>query len=144
MFPTEGIDRLFPYNNPVTCWLSGIGCVSLPLMSYVCITDAFGIGDCFTQRLIVNVMTLHLLISLITLTAMTVERYMGILHPIKHRNLMTKLRETNYSLVCGTLFITACNALFVLQSQLLQSFLDIYILLFPLIAIFDFILQFLS
>ena len=26
-----------------------VGCVSLPLMSYVCITDAFGIGDCFTQ-----------------------------------------------------------------------------------------------
>ena len=73
---------------------------------------------------------------------MTVDRYMGILHPIKHRNLMTKARLT-LLLVCGTLFITVCSALSVLQNQLLGGFLGIYMLLFHLL-LYLFTLKFLS
>jgi hypothetical protein len=112
-----------------------VGFISLPFMSYVCITDAFGIGDCFRHLVIVNVIMIPTLISLITLTAMTVERYMSIIHPIKHRNLVTKGGLIVF-LVCGILFITVCNALSVLQSQLLGSFLGIYMLLFLLLATF--------
>ena len=48
-------------------------------MSYTCITDALGTADCFRQLVVVNVMPLPFLISLITLTAMTVERYMSVI-----------------------------------------------------------------
>ena len=113
-----------------------VGFISIPFMSYTCITDALGTADCFTQLVVVNVMPLPILISLITLTAMTVERYMSVIHPVKHRNLVTKRRLTVF-VVCGCLFITVCNVLLsVLQSQLIGGFVSIYTSLFLLLTIF--------
>ena len=112
-----------------------VGFISIPFMSYVCITDALGTADCFRQLVVVNVMQLPILISLITLTAMTVERYMSIIHPVKHRNLVTKRRLTVF-FVCGCLFITVSNILLsVLQSQLIGGFVSIYTSLFLLLTI---------
>jgi hypothetical protein len=61
-----------------------VGFVTLPLFSYVCITQTFGTVDCFRQRLILNIMNIPFSISLTILAAMTVDRYMSILHPLKH------------------------------------------------------------
>ncbi len=112
-----------------------VGFVTLPLMSYVCITEVSGEADCFRQLVIVQVMTLPFFISLITLTVMTVDRYMCIVHPLKHRTLVTKTKLTVF-LVSGSLFMTVCNALSVLQSQLLKGFLGTCISLFLLLAVF--------
>jgi hypothetical protein len=61
-----------------------VGFVTLPLFSYVCITRTFGTVDCFRQHLILNIMNIPFSISLTILAAMTVDRYMSILHPLKH------------------------------------------------------------
>ena len=53
-----------------------VGFVTLPLFSYVFITQTLGNADCFRQRLILIIMNIPFSISLTILTAMTVDRYM--------------------------------------------------------------------
>ena len=113
-----------------------VGLVSLPLLSYLCFSQALGTSNCFWHRFILNFTILPFLLSLITLTAMSFERYMGILHPIKHRYMVTKRRITLF-LVSGCLFmLVAIVALLFLQSEMFHGFLMICTALFLLIAIY--------
>jgi hypothetical protein len=112
-----------------------VGFVTLPLFSYVCITQTLGTADCFRQRLILIIMNIPFSISLTILTAMTVDRYMSILHPLKHRVMVTK-RKLKIFFVSAFLFITVFIVLSILQSQLLEGFHTISMFLFILLAIF--------
>ena len=113
-----------------------VGCVGLPLMSYLCFSQALESVNCFWRRFIVRFMILPFSLSLITLTAMSIERYMSIVHPVKHCNMVTKRKITLF-LVGGCLFmLTAMVALTFLQSKLLYGFLIFCMVLFLLLAIF--------
>ena len=113
-----------------------VGWVGLPLMSYVYFSQALGTANCFWQRLIVNFMILPLLLSLITLTVMSIERYMSIVHPVKHRNMVTK-RKITLVVVGGCLFmLTAMIALTFFHNKILMGFVTICMGLFLFLAIF--------
>ncbi|CAB4021669.1 histamine H2 receptor-like [Paramuricea clavata] len=111
------------------------GFVTLPFFSYVCITQALGTADCFRQRLIMSMTSIPFSISLTTLAVMTIDRYMSVLHPLKHRVMVTK-RKLKTFLVSASLFITVFVVLSLLNTQLLEGFHSIYIFLFLLLAIF--------
>ena len=113
-----------------------VGCVGLPLMSYLCFSQALEAANCFWRRFMVRFMIFPFSLSLITLAAMSIERYMSIVHPVKHRNMVTKRKITVF-LVGGCLFmLIAMVALTFLQSKLLYSFLISCMVLFLLLVIF--------
>ena len=115
-----------------------VGLVSLPSLSYLCFSQALDTANCFWLRFIVNFTIFPFLLSLITLTAMTVERYMSIVHPVKHRNMVTK-RKVTLLLVGGCLFmLAAIVALLFLQSEMFHGFIIICMALFLLLAIFSY------
>ena len=113
-----------------------VGCVSLPLISYLCFSQALESANCLSQQFIVKFMILPFSLSLITLTAMSIERYMSIVHPVKHRIMVTKRKITLF-LVGGCLFmLIAMVALTFLQKKMLYGFLIFCMVLFLLLAIF--------
>jgi hypothetical protein len=74
-------------------------------------------------------------ISLTILAAMTVDRYMSILHPLKHWVMVTK-RKLKTFFVSAVLLVTMFIVLSILQSQLLEGFHTFSMFLFILLAIF--------
>jgi hypothetical protein len=113
-----------------------VGFVGLPSLSYLCFSQALGSPNCLSLRLIANITILPFLISLITLTVMSIERYMSIVHPIKHRNMVTKRRITQFLVGGCLLMVIIIIALTFFQRQLFEGFLIICMVLFILIAIF--------
>ena len=112
-----------------------VGFVGLPLLSYHCFSQALGTANCFWHRFIENVTVLPFLLSLITLTVMSIERYMSIVHPTKHRNMVTK-RKITLCLLGGCFFMLAASAaLLFLKSEIL-GFVMICMALFLLLVIF--------
>ena len=79
-----------------------VGCVGLPSMSYICFSQES--AYCFQKQFMVRLMILPFLLSLITLTVMSIERYISIVHPTKHRNMVTKRKITIF-LVGGCLSV---------------------------------------
>ena len=112
-----------------------IGLVTIPLASYICITEAFAKADCLTQRFLLIVTSFPFFMSLAALTAMTADRYMSILHPIKHRTMMTKSKITIF-LVGAFLFIIVVTFLSLLKTKVLEDAHDVYLSFFLLFAIF--------
>ena len=112
-----------------------VGFINLPLMSYVCITQVIGEADCLTQRIILLIMSFPFLMSLTFLIAMTVDRYLSVIYPLKHRTMVTKRKITNF-LVYGNMFVFAFTGLSVLKIQVLDAFHSIYLILFTILAIF--------
>ena len=113
-----------------------VGFVSLPLISYICFDRKLEFAYCFWPQVMVRLMILPFLLSLITLTVMSVERYISIVHPTKHRNMVTKRKITKF-LVGGCLFmLTTMFALTFLPNKILGGLLIIVMALFLLLAIF--------
>ena len=116
-----------------------VGCVGLPLVSYLCFSQALDSANCFSQWLIRSFMIIPFLLSLMTLAVMSIERYMSIVHPTKHRNMVTK-RKITQILFGGFLFIlVAIVALLFLESKMLYGFVIICMALFLPIAIFVYV-----
>ena len=105
-------------------------------MSYHCFSQAFRNTNCFRHRFVLSFTILPFLLSFITLTVISLERYMGILYPIKHRYMVTK-RKIKLFLVGRWLFmLIAMVALLSLQSEMFHVFLSICMALFLLLVIF--------
>lgn len=67
-----------------------VGFISLPLVIAFCIMQVLGVGNCISQRVLKAAIIPTILISIVSLTVMTVERYFGVLQPLKHRTMVTK------------------------------------------------------
>ena len=66
---------------------------------------------------------------------MTVERYFGVLHPLKHRTLITKKRIVVFH-ACGTSFMLTIVALCTVRIDLLGTFYSMSLLIFLFVAVF--------
>ena len=112
-----------------------VGFITIPLMSYVCMTQVLGKADCLTQRILINIATFPASMSIICLTAMTVDRYLSVVYPLKHRTKVTKRKISNF-IVYGNMFIFAIIALSVLKTEILVAFHSVYLFLFLVLAVF--------
>jgi hypothetical protein len=69
------------------------------------------------------------------LTAMTMERYFGVLHPLRHRTLVTKKRIFTF-VSCAELLTTVLTVLSFLQEGLFENLGSVFLFLFLLVSIF--------
>ena len=112
-----------------------VGFISLPLMSYVCMTQILGNADCLTQRIILVIASFSFFMSPTALIAMSVDRYLSVVYPLKHRVMVTKKKITHF-LAYGNLFMLAFTGVSVLKVKVLDAFHSTYLLLFIILAIF--------
>ena len=77
----------------------GVGLISLPLFVYGLMTPFQKIRNCTLMFLAFRTSFLPLGLSMATLSAMTMERYIGVLHPFQYQTKVTKKRILIY--VCG-------------------------------------------
>ena len=112
-----------------------VGFISLPLMSYVCMTQILGNADCLTQRIILVIASFSFFMSPTALIAMSVDRYLSVVYPLKHRVMVTKKKITHF-LAYGNLFMLAFTDVSVLKVKVLDAFHSTYLLLFIILAIF--------
>ena len=79
-----------------------VGLVNLPTMSILSLsTIATGSANCVGYVLLSGLIPLLILVSTLTLFTMTVERYFGVVHPLRHQTLITKKRILVFHF-CGT------------------------------------------
>ncbi len=112
-----------------------VGLLSLPLFSYICFTETQGSINCVRSLLLLRVSVVPLCLSIWVLTAMTVERCIGVLHPLRHRTLVTKKRIFVF-VSCGALLTIVLIAFSFLQRGLFETFYSVYALIFILVTIF--------
>ena len=111
-----------------------IGFCALPLLSYICLEETKGSANCIRNLFVVRLAALPSHLSLLTLTAMTVDRYIGVLYPLKHRTLVTKKRIL--LLLClGTSLVHVVLVLSLFQHQLQQVFYSASFLVFLFISV---------
>lgn len=79
-----------------------VGLFSIPLFIIFVATPFLGIKNCLTIVVLTNSILLLPGSSAVTLTAMTIERYVGVLHPYSYKTLLTKSRILLF--VCSMLF----------------------------------------
>ena len=78
----------------------GVGLISLPLFIYCLMSPFQKIRNCTLIFLAFRTSFLPLGLSISTLSAMTMERYIGVQHPFQYQTKITKKRILIY--VCGT------------------------------------------
>ena len=84
----------------------GVGCVALPI-SFVALLAPFAtnIDVCAAVTIVRTTSMLLTGLSIVTLSALTVERYIGVLHPYSYKTLVTKRRIVVFVLVLISLLI---------------------------------------
>ena len=112
-----------------------IGLLSIPSLSYICFMETAGATTCVQQLLLMRVIALPIILSMWILTAMTMERYFGVLHPLRHRTLVTKKRIFTF-VSCAELLTMVLTVLSFLQEGLFENFSSVFLFLFLLVSIF--------
>ena len=80
-----------------------VGALSIPLYIYFLLLPFLQTTDCTLSLMITQIGHLPPGLSMVTLSALTVERYIGVLHPYKYQTLVTKKRILSYVLGCGVI-----------------------------------------
>ncbi len=70
----------------------GVGVVTVPIFIYVLLTPFLHSANCILLLVALRTSYLPCGLSVVTLTAMTVERYFGVLHPYSYQTKVTKKR----------------------------------------------------
>ena len=117
----------------------GIGVLSLPLYGYIKFVETRGSANCITNLLLVRcIIVVPIFFALLTITVLTMERYVGVLHPFKHRMLVTKKRI--FIVLCiGTIFGLAVLALSFFKNAILIFFFSAVLAMFIIKATFVYI-----
>ena len=99
-----------------------VGLWSLPTFSILLSSKARESAECFWLLLLSGSTAFPTLISLTSLFAMTVDRYFGVLHPLKHRTFITKKRILIFC-SCAAFLMILIFALSLLYSKLTSKFI---------------------
>lgn len=77
-----------------------VGMVSLPLYASIRAKELLGTANCISILVYEELAYMLIGLSFSTLTVLTFERYMGVLHPVAHRSYLTKRRIVIFILFC--------------------------------------------
>ena len=77
----------------------GVGILGIPLFIYYLLLPFLDTSNCTLIILVYRTTLLTCALSVITLSAMTIERYIGVLHPYHYETNVTRKRISTY--VCG-------------------------------------------
>ena len=81
-----------------------VGLLTLPLFAYLHLSEVFGSPDCDLNFVFSSIGFIPWGLSLASLCALTLERYLGVVHPIAHFKYVTKRMFLIYS--CCVLLVT--------------------------------------
>ena len=81
-----------------------VGLLTLPLFSYLHLREVFGSPDCVLSFVFSTIAFIPWGLSVAALSALTFERYMGVLHPFAHLKYVTKKMFLIY--ICCAIFVT--------------------------------------
>lgn len=112
-----------------------VGLVTLPSLGYICISEIVGPVTCVPHVLLLRTMFAPYFLSIWILTTMTVERYIGVLHPLRHRILVTKKRIMIFALF-GAVLMPVLTAVTFLHDYLFEQLFSIYLFIFIFVATF--------
>ena len=112
-----------------------IGLWSLPTQSVLLRPRIRESAECFWLLLLGGSTLVPTLISSTTLFAMTVDRYFGVLHPLKHRTLITKKRILIFCSCAASLMILL-YALSLLYSKVAGRFISIILFMLLFVVVF--------
>ena len=114
-----------------------VGLVGIPAFAYVVIPKTmYSHASCMGLLVLLRLMVIPSLLSVVTLTAMTIERYIGVLHPLKHRTLVTKRRIVTSVLFPGLFYAISLTLLSLLQTRLLGKLVSASLFAFVFLAMF--------
>ena len=74
----------------------GVGCFTIPITTFFIVSPLLPVGHCIVPHLTIHVGYLPAGISIITLSLITLERYIGVVHPYSYAVLVTKKRILVY------------------------------------------------
>jgi hypothetical protein len=74
----------------------GVGCFTIPITTFFLASPLLPVGHCIAIHLIAHVGYTPVGISIITLSLITIERYIGVVHPYSYATLVTKRRILVY------------------------------------------------
>jgi hypothetical protein len=77
----------------------GVGVLGIPFLIFYLLIPFLDTSNCTSIMLTVRITRVVCLLSIVTLSAMTIERYIGVLHPYYYETNVTKKRILIY--VCG-------------------------------------------
>ena len=112
-----------------------VGFITLPTLCYVAISETQVSASCRTNIFLVRIVSLFTLFSLLTLTAINIERCIGVIHPIRHRTLVTKKRIL-FSLTLGIFFVLVGLALSFLGKRILSVFNSTFFFIFLVTSVY--------
>ena len=102
---------------------SAVDCVggisSIPLFMIILTMPSSGLKNCLVFRLIFVSMLVVPSLAPVSLSAMTAERYIGVLHPYSYQSLVTKRRVLIYVGVAG--FLCAAHAIFMFNGPRIST-----------------------
>lgn len=84
----------------------GIGVLSIPLFLVYVTAPYLGIENCFVIVCIVLLINMINILSIFTLTLITIERYIGVLHPYSYQYFVTKRHVLYYGAVASSVSFT--------------------------------------
>lgn len=120
-----------------------VGFLTLPSLSYICISEIIGPVTCVPHVLLLRTMFAPYFLSIWILTTMTVERYIGVLYPLRHRTVVTKKRIVIFVL-CGVVMLPVLTAITFFHGYLFERLFSIYLFIFILFAVFTYTKIFLA
>ena len=112
-----------------------VGLVGIPLHSFFLISELAGVGNCMASSLAIRTPFIPCAMSIVTLSALTVERYIGVLHPYSYGTKVTIKRIVIY-VACGGFFVVAVFGLSLHMKALIGNVLTAMILLFFITTVF--------
>ena len=84
----------------------GVGCIAIPMLTVLSALPFINVDICIVFIFIKPTTILFIGSSIITLTALTMERYLGVVHPFSYKALVTKKRFVK-SVLGGVLIMSA-------------------------------------
>ena len=98
-----------------------VGLISLPALGILgLLTATTGSVHCVGRVLMSRLIPLLVLVSTLTLFTMTMERYFGVLHPLKHRTLITKKRILVFFSCGASLMFAIATSSIIFGNQMLN------------------------
>lgn len=80
-----------------------VGALTIPLCIYFLLLPFLQTTDCASALVVRRVVHVPPFLSMVTLSALTMERYIGVLHPYEYQIWVTKKRILSYVYGCGVL-----------------------------------------
>ena len=112
-----------------------VGALGIPIIIFVVISPIAGFKDCTVDFVFKQLLFIPSAISIITLSAMTIERYIGVLHPYAYNTKVTKGRILTY-VCCGSFLIILLVGISLRIRHVITFFSILLIILFFILNTF--------